>query len=122
MPIRLLIGTSETDDDLAYNMTKALFELYPAYEGKAPGINGWAIDKQDFNWVAPYHEGAIKYYTEQGLWSDEAQAHNDKLIERQEALAKAWEELKAEAPSDWESAWMERRREALKAGGFEVVF
>ena len=118
----VLIGTSETDDDLAYNMTKALFELYPAYEGKAPGINGWAIDKQDFNWVAPYHEGAIKYYAEQGLWSDEAQAHNDKLIERQEALAKAWEELKAEAPSDWESAWMERRREALKAGGFEVVF
>lgn len=118
----VLVGTSETDTDLAYNMTKALFELYPAYEGKAPGINGWAIDKQDFNWVAPYHDGAIKYYTEQGLWSDEAQAHNDRLIARQEALSAAWEELKAEAPSDWDAAWTERRREALKAGGFEVVF
>jgi hypothetical protein len=37
-------------------------------------------------------------------------------------LMAAWEELKAEAPSDWEAAWEAKRREALKAGGFAVVF
>ena len=65
---------------------------------------------------------AIRYYEEIGTWSDEAQAHNDKLVARQEALAKAWEELKAEDPENWEEAWDAKRREALAAGGFEVVF
>ena len=35
---------------------------------------------------------------------------------------KAWEELKAEDPENWEEAWNEKRRQALEAGGFELVF
>lgn len=110
------------DEDLVYNMTKAMVELFAQYDGKAPGIGGWALDKQDFQWVAPYHDGAIRYYKEIGAWSDEAQAHNDRLVARQAALKAAWEELKAEAPADWETAWDAKRRAALEAGGFEVVF
>lgn len=56
------------------------------------------------------------------MWSDAAQAHNDQLVARQEALAAAWATLKAENPDDWESAWVERRRQALKDGGFQVIF
>lgn len=118
----VLMTYAEQDADLAYNMTKAMHELFDSYAGKAPGINGWALDKQDFQWVAPYHEGAIRYYKEVGKWTDEDQAHNDRLIARQAALMKAWEELKAEAPANWEEAWETKRREALAAGGFEVVF
>ncbi|MXN66350.1 TAXI family TRAP transporter solute-binding subunit [Stappia sp. GBMRC 2046] len=118
----VLIGTSETDADLAYNMTKAMVELYDVYNGKAPGIGGWALEKQDMTWVAPYHEGAIRFYKEAGVWTDEAQAHNDNLIARQEALAAAWKELKAENPENWEEAWAAKRRAALEAGGFRLVF
>ncbi|MEO0819480.1 MAG: TAXI family TRAP transporter solute-binding subunit [Pseudomonadota bacterium] len=118
----VLIAMAEQDEALVYQMTKAMVELFPDYDGNAPGIGGWSIDKQNFEWVAPYHDGAIRYYKEVGKWSDAAQAHNDKLIARQAALAAAWEELKAEGPSDWEAAWDAKRREALAAGGFEVVF
>ncbi len=118
----VLVGTEKTDADLAYNMVKAMHELYPAYEGKAPGINGWALDKQDMAWVVPYHEGAIRYFEEQGIWSEEAQQHNDGLIARQEALAAAWSELTAEDPENWDEAWAEKRRHALAEGGFSVVF
>lgn len=118
----VLVAMVDQDADLVYNMTKAMVELYDGYEGDAPGINGWALDKQNFEWVAPYHDGAIKYYTEIGKWSDAAQAHNDNLIARQGALAAAWAELKAEGPSDWIAAWDAKRRAGLKAGGFEVVF
>jgi TRAP transporter TAXI family solute receptor len=110
------------DADLVYNMTKAMVELFPAYDGKAPGIGGWALDKQNYEWVVPFHAGAIRYFKEIGVWNDAAQAHNDKLVARQAALKKAWEALKAEAPTDWASAWDAKRREALSAGGFEVVF
>lgn len=118
----VLVGTDATDADLAYNMTKAMVELFDAYDGNAPGIGGWALDKQDMTWVVPYHDGAIRYYQEAGMWNDEAQAHNDNLIARQAALQAAWQDLKAEAPENWDEAWAERRREALKAGGFSVVF
>jgi len=110
------------DADLVYNMTRAMVELFPAYDGKAPGIAGWALDKQDFNWVVPYHDGAVRYFKEIGVWTDAAQAHNDRLVARQAALKAAWDELKAAAPADWEAAWDATRREALAAGGFEVVF
>ncbi len=118
----VLTAMAETDADLVYNMTKAMVELFPAYDGNAPGIGGWAIDKQNLEWVVPYHEGAIRYYQEQGLWNDAAQAHNDNLIARQEALQAAWEALKAENPSDWTAAWSEARKKALADGGFSVVF
>lgn len=119
----VLMTYAEQDEDVVYNMTKAMVELYDDYAASdVPGIKGWGIDFQDFEWVAPYHDGAIRYFKEIGAWSDEAQAHNDKLISRQEALLKAWEELKAENPDNWDEAWDQKRRAALEAGGFEVVF
>ena len=118
----VLVAMDTQDADLVYNMTKAMVELYDGYNGNAPGINGWALEKQDFAWVAPYHDGAIKYFSEIGAWNDEAQAHNDNLIARQDALGAAWAELKAEGPADWDSAWAEKRKAALAAGGFAVVF
>jgi hypothetical protein len=118
----VLTAMEATEDALVYNMTKAMVELFPAYDGKAPGIGGWAMDKQNMEWVVPYHAGAIQYYQEAGVWSDTAQAHNDNLIARQAALAAAWEETKAASPSDWVAAWGEARRKALTAGGFKIVF
>ncbi len=118
----VLTAIEATDADLVYNMTKAMVELFPAYDGKAPGIGGWAMDKQDMEWVVPYHEGAIRYYKEKGVWTDAAQAHNDGLIARQAALSEAWNALKGTNPADWEAAWGDARRQALKDGGFDVTF
>jgi TRAP transporter TAXI family solute receptor len=118
----VLVAMADQDAELVYNMTKAMVELFPQYEGKAPGINGWALGDQDFTWVVPYHEGAIRYFKEIGAWTEEAQAHNDRLVARQAALKAAWDELAAENPSDWQAAWEEKRRNALAAGGFDVVF
>ena len=118
----VLTSIAATDEALVYNMTKAMVELFPKYDGNSPGIGGWALDKQNMEWVVPYHEGAIRYFEEVGAWSDTAQAHNDNLVNCQEALAAAWEATKASNPSDWEAAWSEARRKALADGGFSVVF
>jgi TRAP transporter TAXI family solute receptor len=118
----VLTAMASQDAELVYNMTKAMVELFPQYDGKAPGIGGWSKDKQNFEWVAPYHDGAIRYYKEIGVWSDAAQAHNDNLVKRQAALLAAWQQLKDEKPDNWAEAWDKKRREALEAGGFKVVF
>jgi len=118
----VLTAMAAADEALVYNMTKAMVELFPQYDGKSPGIGGWALDKQNMKWVVPYHEGAIRYFTEVGAWSDEAQAHNDSLIKRQEVLMEAWEATKAAKPENWEAAWGEARRKALGDNGFQVTF
>lgn len=120
----VLIAMENQDADLVYNMTKAMVELFDQYDGKAPGIGGWALAKQDFEWVVPFHVGAIKYLKEIGAWTDAAQAHNDKLVARQAALASAWKDFNAKdvAEDAWDDAWAEARRKALKDGGFPVVF
>ena len=121
-PYPVLIAYADQDDDLVYNQTKAMFELFDAYKGKAPGIDGWDMQYQNFEWVVPYHEGAVRYFKEAGVWTDAAQAHNDGLIERQKVLQDAWAALEAEKPEDWETAWAEARRKALKDAGLPVVF
>ena len=121
-PYPVLVATNKTESDLVYNMVKAMVDLFPDYDGNAPGIGGWALDKQQMEWVVPYHEGAILYFKEAGLWTEEAQTHNDNLIKRQDVLKEAWIQLETENPADWESAWSEARRKALEAGGFEIVF
>jgi uncharacterized protein len=58
----VLMTYADQDADLAYNMTKAMVDLFADYSGKAPGIDGWSIDLQNYTWVAPYHDGAIRYF------------------------------------------------------------
>ena len=121
-PYPILIALRRTKHDLVYNMTKAMDEVYPLYEGKVLGIDGWNVTDQYFDWFIPYHEGAITYFKELGIWTEDAQEHNTRLLARQGALATAWQALKEEKPDDWEAAWDERRRQALQDGGFQVIF
>ncbi|MFN3687152.1 TAXI family TRAP transporter solute-binding subunit [Salinarimonas sp.] len=123
-PYPVLIAYSDQDESLVYNMTKAMVELFDQYSGDAPGANGWALERQSFTWAVPYHEGAIRYYREIGVWSDEAQAHNDMLIERQRVLREAWDEILAQdIPEDeFTQRWMELRAERLEEAGKDVVF
>jgi hypothetical protein len=112
------------DSDLVYNMTKAMIELYDEYKAGAPGNNGWHISRQVFDWVIPYHDGAIKYFKEKGLWKAEHDAHNAALIKRQDVLAAAWESYKKSAPDDekaFAKGWMKARGEALTKAGLDVV-
>lgn len=123
-PYPVLTAYESQDGDLTYNMTRAMVEMFPQYDGKAPGIGGWALERQNFKWAVPYHDGAIRYFKEKGVWNDEAQAHNDRLIERQRVLAQAWQEaLTLDVADDkWEETWVQKRRMALEAAGFDPVF
>lgn len=123
-PYPILMCYESQNADLVYNMTKAMVETYDMYKGAAPGNAGWAVERQNFAWVIPFHDGAIRFWKEKGLWKPEHQAHNDKLLERQRVLAATWAEVKKGAHADdkaFVTVWQKRRAAALRQAGFEPV-
>jgi len=123
-PYPILMTYAAQDTDLVYNMTKAMVETYPMYKDAAPGNAGWAVERQNFAWVIPFHDGAIRFWKENGQWKPEHQAHNDKLLERQKVMALAWAEVKKSAPADdkaFVAAWQKARAAALTKAGFDPV-
>lgn len=114
-PFPVLAAYGSKDEDLVYNMTKALQEQFDAYSTAESGLVGFAADRQNFEWVIPYHPGAVRYWEEAGLWSDAAEAHNKELMRRQKVLAEAWAAL----PEDQRAErWQATREEALAEAGF----
>jgi hypothetical protein len=103
-------------------LVHALHEHYADYRDADPGGIGWALERQLFRWVVPYHEGAVRAYRALGVWTAEDQAHNDRLLARQALLARAWRAMPALEGEEFRHAWMIRRREALEAGGFDPVW
>ena len=123
-PYPILMSYDNAPDDLTYNMTRAMIELFDDYKAGAPGNNGWALDRQKLDWVIPVHNGAIKYFKEIGKWNANLQKHNDGLIKRQQVLAQAWAATVKSAPADaaaFAKAWMKARADALTKAGMEPV-
>ncbi len=121
-PYPILVTNSDRSGDEVYELTKAMVEKYDAYKDNAPGAKGWSIDNQSFEWIVPYHEGAVKYFKEIGKWSDAAEAHNQGLISRQDVLIKAYADYKATNPSEdaFKDGWTAARTAALTAAGMPV--
>jgi len=121
-PINMVYDTAEPD--LVYNMVKAAHLLLPHYKDGAPGADGWDIRKQDLDWVVPYHEGAVRYMKEVGMWSDAAQKAQDRNVRRQEALATAWTEFrKTEVADDvFQKEWVKARAAGLTKAGLDPIW
>ena len=114
-PYPLLTVMADQDPDLIRAVVRVIVENYDAYKDADPGAMGWALDRQVFDWVVPFHPAAIGYFKERGVWTDAHDAHNRKLIERQSILADAWQK----ALTDGLDGWMDIRRAALTDAGFD---
>ena len=124
-PYPLLTTLATQDNDFVYSLTRVINENYDEFKDADPGAIGWAIESQVFDWVVPYHEGAVNYWREVGVWTDEIEAHNQALIQRQEVLATAWAEMEARGIRDKDAfveSWQELRAETLEAAGYDPVW
>ncbi len=123
-PYPLLMTFADQDTALVYNLARAIIEGYDDFKNADPGAIGWALERQSFDWVVPFHEGSVRYFRELGLWTDAADAHNTRLIERQQVLASAWQEMMALDLEDDEFNlfWRRMRAVRLTEAGFEAVW
>ena len=121
-PYPMLITLADQDEQLVHDLAKAIHLHYEEYKNADPGSIGWAMGRQNFQWVVPFHQGAVRYFKAIGVWSDADDAHNTRLIQRQTVLATAWQAHQAEDPDDFSAAWMVRRAAALDAAGFDPIW
>lgn len=125
-PYPIFMAYASQPADLIYNIARAMIVNYDDYKASAPGADGLEVKRQNLTWVLPYHPGTVKALQEAGVWTPAAQAHNDKLLERQKVLGTAWGEFtKASPPADnaaFATAWMAKRKDALSKAGMPVVF
>jgi len=110
---------ADMDADTVYNMLKAVDETYPMYKDATAAMPRWDINKSGVPAIdVPFHEGAIRYLKEKGIWTEEYQAWNDARTARLNALLEAWPKAVAEAEgkSDEEFAqiWEKHRQQALQ--------
>lgn len=115
-------------DEVVYQQTKLIYDLLPDYLGAHPGNDGFELKKQRMKWVMPYHNGAIRYFKEKGVWTPDLEKHNQALLKRQEVLHGAWDKAQGEAAekkikvADYAKHWMKVRADALKAAGLETYW
>lgn len=106
-------------------ITKAMIESYTGYKEGAPGAEGMALSVQNFQWVIPYHDGAIRAFKAKGAWTDAAQKHNDGLVRRQHVLLDAWKAFTVNGPAGdkaFADGWSTNRTIALQKAGLDPAF
>jgi TRAP transporter TAXI family solute receptor len=122
-PYPIFAAYESQPTDLIHKITTVMIKEYDAYKGSAPGADGLEVKRQDLEWAVPYHPGTIQALKDVGAWTPAADAHNQKLVKRQEVLATAWKAYVDSKPADdkFAEGWLKARADALKKAGFDAV-
>jgi len=120
----ILITYAERDEQMAYDLARLLHVNFDEYKDAHSSGVGFAIERQVFDWIVPYHSGAVRYFREIGVWNALHDAHNQALIERQKVLQEAWKSIRSSDQTDdvFIDLWLATRRAALIAVGMDAVW
>jgi TRAP transporter TAXI family solute receptor len=69
--------------EVVYGVVKAIFDHSPELSDAHPLASFWSLNYRPVTLAVPYHEGAIRYFREKGLWTPDAQLHQERMLPRQ---------------------------------------
>lgn len=123
--------SADRDAGLVYAMVKAVYEAYDDFKEAAPGIKGFRPEvaaERHRDSLVPYHEGLVRYLKEKELWKPENEAYNQKLLQRETTLRRAWDRMLGEVAGkelkkeEFEDRWIAIRAEELKRDGLDPYY
>ena len=112
--------TSYAKQDVAevYNLVKAFDQTFNMYKDVNSDMPDWAVLKSGRTPAgAPFHEGAIRYLKEKGIWTAEDDQWNNKFLARIKKVQELWkvtlQEIKSKgiAEKDFTEYWLNKRKE-----------
>lgn len=116
----MITVNAETPDGQVYAMMKAIADTFDMYKDSNPIMPRWAMNLAGTPPMdAPFHDGAIRFLREAGIWKPESQQWQDRSLRRLQTLRSAWAEFLPGAQSrnlsetDFATAWGERRAAAI---------
>lgn len=71
------------DPEVVYGVVKAVFDHSAELSEAHPLASFWSLNYRPVTLALPYHEGAIRYFREKGLWTPEAQLHQERMLLRE---------------------------------------
>lgn len=74
-----LVARENLSEEAVYRVTKALYENFEEFSTIHNAAKSWKIETTLSGPTIPYHPGAIKYFKEKGLWSEDLAKLNDSL-------------------------------------------
>lgn len=78
-----VVVRSDLDEETAYTFLKTVWENHKELPKIFRGLATWTPDRfASTQAVMPYHPGAIRFFREQGVWTDEMEKHQTMLQER----------------------------------------
>ncbi|MBT3549591.1 MAG: TAXI family TRAP transporter solute-binding subunit [Rhodospirillaceae bacterium] len=77
----LFLTAAGTSDDTVYKVTKAIIENTALMKTYHPELANWTAANSLKNVQLPFHNGAIKYYKEIGLWTPALEATQTRLLQ-----------------------------------------
>ncbi len=115
-----IVTYAKQSPDEVYALIKALDETFDLYKDADPVMPDWALKKAGKTPAgAPFHEGAIKYLKEKGIWTAEDDKWNNQVLERMKKVQQAWDKAIEEATakkvkeSDFPAFWMKMKKELV---------
>ncbi|MBW2064129.1 MAG: TAXI family TRAP transporter solute-binding subunit [Deltaproteobacteria bacterium] len=77
-----LFTSAAMHPDIVYGVVKAILEHSDEFVDIHPSARYWSVNYRPVNMAVPYHEGAIRYFKEIGLWKPENQAYQEKMLKK----------------------------------------
>jgi len=81
----VLYARADMDPELAYGIVKAIIDNRASWENVHPQARPWGTI---YSTAPAYHEGAIRYYKEKGMWDAETAANHAENLKIAESMAK----------------------------------
>jgi len=114
----VLVVRADMNADEVYTFMKAMDETFDMYKDATKVMPRWKLSAAGTPPIdAPFHEGAIRYLKEKGIWTAEHQAWNDARLKRLNALRAAWQKAQAagkdKTEQEFAAIWEKFRQQAI---------
>jgi TRAP transporter TAXI family solute receptor len=113
-----LVTYAQQNANEVYALVKGVDETFNMYKEADPEMPEWAISRSGRTPAgAPFHEGAIRYLKEKGIWTAQSDQWNKKFLERLKKVQGAWKMAAEEAmvkripEKDFSEFWLKKRKE-----------